>query len=275
MQKREVLDKSRGTLLALSPYQLYVKLRYVFVTILLTFQILQCCFKLGIPEITIFAFSIENFSRPQEEIDDLFELLTTRLSVLINADESVFRKLRIRVKIIGNKALLPENIAKELYAVEEKSLFPDSQKTLNICTPYTSRDDIANSIRAIAVKRKSNAIAKEDINAKVLGDNMYFGLESRPLDILIRTSGHYRLSDFLLWQCTSNCTIEFVSTLWPDFKFLSLYLTLLKWGYHKQLEVNDKKIYKPSPKAEPKFVDISMLPQSPPFATIMMREAPN
>lgn len=223
----------------------------------------------------MFAFSIENFSRPQEEIDDLFELLTSRLSVLINADESVFKQLKIRVKIIGNKALLPENIAKELSAVEEKSLFPDSQKTLNICTPYTSRDDIANSIKTIAVKRKANGISKEDISAKVLDDNMYFGLESRPLDILIRTSGHNRLSDFLLWQCTTKCTIEFVNTLWPDFKFLSLYLTLLKWSYYKQLEINDKKIYKPIPKPEAKFVDITMLPQSPPFATIVLREAAN
>lgn len=233
---------------------------------------MQCCFKLGIPEITVYAFSIENFSRPQEEIDDIFELLTSRLAALISSDESILKQYKIRVRVIGNKSLLPENVARDLTVVEEKSLFPDSQKILNICTPYTSRDDITNAIKTVAMKRKANGITREDINTKVLDDNMYFGLESRPLDILIRTSGHYRLSDFLLWQCTTKCSIEFVDTLWPDFKFLSLFLTLLKWSYYKQLEVNDKKIYKPVPKPEAKFVDINMLPQSPPFATIALRE---
>lgn len=216
-------------------------------------------------EVTIYAFSIENFHRPKEEVDTLFGMLRDKLQYMSEFKDSYVHKYKVRVKIIGNKTLIPEDILKDLNEVEERTNIAEAERTLNVCFPYTSRDDITNAIRCISRERDCNSISKEDIDEKLLGDNMYMGAKSLPLDLLIRTSGHYRLSDFMLWQSTHNCKVEFIDTLWPNFRFLSLFGILLNWGFQKHLE--DQKLRAKNTK-ECFQVDLSSLPKPPPFASV-------
>lgn len=91
-----------------------------------------------------------------------------------------------------------------------------------------------------------------------------------PLDILIRTSGHTRLSDFLLWQCNTGCTIEFPDVLWPDFGFLSIMSILFKWSYYKTLQLEEDAIRGKEPQVQNTISTVLLkeLPQPPPVATV-------
>lgn len=162
---------------------------------------------------------------------------------LLSLESNSFAQLnKIKIKIIGDKGLIPEDILKDLEEVEERTKNSTSLRVLNVCFPYTSRDEITHSIREIAAKAQAGEVQniKTDIDLKLLHDSLYMGEEAPPLDLLIRTSGHTRLSDFMLWQCNENCTIEFVKTLWPDFKFLGITTLLLKWMYYKTLQLDDE-----------------------------------
>lgn len=189
-------------------------------------------------------------------------LLRDKLKHLIENEASYIRNNQVRVRIIGNKSLIPPDILKDLEHAEKITDIPLSTKTLFVCFPYTSRDDIAH-----AVQLASQALPKDKINEQLLNDNMYMGPNCPQLDLLVRTSGHTRLSDFMLWQCSKNCHIEFTNTLWPDFKFLSLMLVLIKWSYYQQ----KRSEYKIKPQvdwAQQKAIDLASLPPPPPFASV-------
>lgn len=138
--------------------------------------------------------------------------------------------------------MIPQDILVDLESVEAKTRDISSNRILNVCFPYTSRDDITQAIKAIAIKVENKEEQVENVSLETLNDNMYFGPESYPLDILIRTSGYTRLSDFMLWQCSYNCTIEFVDTLWPDFKSMSIFSILLKWSYYRTIQLQEQEI---------------------------------
>ncbi|KAL7664060.1 Alkyl transferase [[Candida] zeylanoides] len=180
-------------------------------------QVLDVCFRLGVEHVTVYAFSIENFNRSKEEVDTLFELLRDKLDGISRNEDSYTLQNKVRVKIIGNKTLIPLDILKDLETIEARTSTSESKRALNVCFPYTSRDEITHAIRQIAQRTVNGGIDPKDIGVKDLHDALYSGPDTPPLDLLIRTSGHTRLSDFMLWQCNSNCTIEFVNTLWPDF----------------------------------------------------------
>lgn len=138
--------------------------------------------------------------------------------------------------------MIPQDILVDLESVEAKTRNISSNRILNVCFPYTSRDDITQAIKAIATKVENKEEQVENVSLETLNDNMYFGPESYPLDILIRTSGYTRLSDFMLWQSSYNCTIEFVETLWPDFKSMSIFSILLKWSYYRTIQLQEQEI---------------------------------
>ncbi|CCE88746.1 Piso0_001525 [Millerozyma farinosa CBS 7064] len=236
-------------------------------------QVLNTCYKLGVAHVTIYAFSIENFNRSQEEVETLFGLLRNRLSLLADNEDSYARINKIKVRIVGNKSLIPEDILQDLEAIEAKTNNLESYRVLNVCFPYTSRDDIAHSVRTISDKVAHDIIRSSDITLETLNENMYMGADTPPLDILVRTSGHTRLSDFMLWQANDRCVIEFVDVLWPDFKFLNIVSVILKWSYYRTLEMEEgyhttsgtkeKKISSPDIYAN--------LPPPPPLASVTQR----
>lgn len=196
--------------------------------------------------VTIYAFSIDNFNRSEAEVNTLFEILREKLLALSTHEGSYARINKIRVRIIGKKSLIPEDILRDLENIEKNTRNNISDRVLNVCFPYTSREEITHAMQEVAEKvcnKEITNVKGEDspITIKLLHDQMYMSGETTPpLDLLIRTSGHTRLSDFMLWQCNSNCTIEFVNTLWPDFKFLGISSLLLKWMYYKTLQLEEK-----------------------------------
>lgn len=235
-------------------------------------KVLDTCFRLGVKVVTIYAFSIENFNRSKEEIDTLFGLLRDRLKLLADNENSYSKVNKIKIRIIGNKTMIPEDILQDLEKIEDKTNLETNEKILNVCFPYTSRDDIVHAIKQASHQRTNGVVEKDNITLDYITDNMYFGPDSPPLDIMIRTSGQNRLSDFMLWQCNYNCTIEFVDTLWPDFKFLSLIMILMKWGYYKTLEM-ESQMKKLNEKDEKEFIDIlKELPPHPPHKSVTDRK---
>lgn len=207
-------------------------------------------------------------------MDTLFELLRDRLALLSSQEDSYAVVNKVQIRIVGNRSMIPEDILKDLEEIEDRTKSETNKHTLNVCFPYTSRDDIAHSIQTVVEKYKSHEIPnKEEVTLQKLNENMYFQEDTPPLDILIRTSGHNRLSDFLLWQSNYACTIEFVDTLWPDFKFYNMVAVLLKWSYYAIMTQEEEKITGIHSRKSQKIVRniLKELPSPPPFASVSLR----
>lgn len=219
------------------------------------------CVCLGIKEVTVYAFSIENFRRPRNEIDAIFNYIIERPKLIY---ESEYGK-RLRLRIVGNRSYIPPDVLEKLEEMERISNLPEKEYTINICVAYTSRDEITHAIKSISTQREAKSIDKQDISATYLEDQMYFGDERVPLDILVRTSGHTRLSDFLLWQCALGCQITFMNTLWPDFLFIHLLWIFLTW-IHRRYRMNKR--FDITPRYDGPSVDLTRLPNCPPLVSV-------
>ena len=147
------------------------------------------------------------------------ELLTAHKPI------TLLEKHIVKIRVVGRLELLDENvlgaIAKTMEATKD-----NKGKVLNICIAYTARDDIATAIR--------ETVAGCDFPAKItessLTNNMFMGI---PLDLMIRTSGVYRLSDFMLWQCHQDTPIEVVGRNWPDFGRCDMAMIMLRWQHRR------------------------------------------
>lgn len=203
-------------------------------------KVLECCINLDIRNITIYAFSIENFNRSQAEVDTIFDLLVSKLAY-ISQDNEFCSAQKLRIKIIGDRTLIPEKILADIERVEKKTA-QLKEHTLYVAFPYTSRDDITHSVRQIVQKVADGQLNIDQIDEKEIENNFYYEGESGKLDILVRTSGHTRLSDYMLWQCHQDSVIELPTTLWPNFQFYKTWWTIFKWSYYKTLQIQDAEI---------------------------------
>ena len=203
-------------------------------------KVIECCINLGINNMTIYAFSIENFNRSKGEVDTIFELLVSKLAYI--AEDNQFCKAKkLRVKIIGNRTLIPPKILRDIEDVERKTN-EFTEHTLYVAFPYTSRDDITHSVQTIISKVSKGEILPEQVDEKLIEDNFYYEGEAGKVDILVRTSGHTRLSDYMLWQCHQDSVIELCNTLWPEYQFYSTWWTVFKWSYYKTLQIEDAEV---------------------------------
>lgn len=182
-------------------------------------ETLQWCQDIGIREVTVYAFSIENFKRTKEEVDTLMDLAREKFRKLLEERDKLHER-GICIRIIGNMNLLPVDIQ---HCMAEAVLLTQNNKNafLNVAFSYTSRDEIAQSIRVAAEGVQSGQLLAEDIDEEVLTKCMYTRQCTDP-DLLVRTSGEMRLSDFLLWQ-SSSTVIYFTKTLWPEFNVWHLF----------------------------------------------------
>ncbi|XP_055644977.1 dehydrodolichyl diphosphate synthase complex subunit DHDDS [Toxorhynchites rutilus septentrionalis] len=182
-------------------------------------ETLQWCHDIGIREVTVYAFSIENFKRSQKEVDTLMSLARDKFRRL-HEERDKLHERGICIRIIGNMSLLPVDIQKIM--AEAVLLTKDNKKSfLNVAFSYTSRDEITHSIRTVAEGVLEGKLHEDDIDEEVLNGCMYTRDCSEP-DLLVRTSGEVRLSDFLLWQ-SSSTVIYFTKTLWPEFNIWQLF----------------------------------------------------
>lgn len=169
----------------------------------------------GVMEITMYAFSIENFKRSKEEVDGLWNLLEEKLQ-RCRKDIPELKKLKASIKVIGNLKLIPQRIQDTIKDLrKEVGEIENPEFTCYLAVGYTSRDEITRSIKRIL---ENDTISVDEIDGKLISENLYTFDYKNPVDLVIRTSGETRLSDFLLWQ-TSDALLYFTDTLWPEFKF--------------------------------------------------------
>ncbi|XP_064628045.1 dehydrodolichyl diphosphate synthase complex subunit DHDDS-like [Lineus longissimus] len=188
-------------------------------------ETLEWCRDLDITEVTVYAFSIENFKRSKEEVDGLMELAREKFVKLLEEKERL-KKYDICVRVIGNLSLLPhdiqESIAEAVYYTKDHK-----RATLNVCMPYTSRDEICAAMREVTEGVQLGLLRESDISAEVVDKCLYTNHSPHP-DLVVRTSGEVRLSDFLLLQ-SSFSVLAFVKVLWPEFSIWHLYAAILHY----------------------------------------------
>ncbi len=166
--------------------------------------------ELGIPVLTLFAFSTENWTRPAGEVSDLMGLLRHYLR---NELEEL-HKNGARLRVIGNRDGLAADIVRDI-ADAENLTRNNSRIDVNICINYGSRDEILRATRSLARQVAAGAFEADRIDANLFERELLTAGVPDP-DLLIRTSGEQRISNFLLWQCAYS-ELVFVDTLWPDF----------------------------------------------------------
>jgi len=178
--------------------------------------------QLGIKNLTLYAFSTENWNRPKIEVDTLMRLLVSSLKKEIKtlADNN------IRLNAIGNIKLLPKKVYKELNEVIDLTK-NNTRMTLTLALSYGSREELINAIKEISTKVKNNIISVEKIDESIINEHLY--THNLPdVDLLIRTSGEQRISNFLLWQI-AYAELYFTPVLWPDFKKQHLYDAIIEY----------------------------------------------
>jgi len=178
--------------------------------------------ELGIENLTLYAFSTENWNRPKLEVQTLMKLLVSALKKEIKT----LQKNNIKLAAIGNLEDLPKKAHRELLEVIDKTK-TNNRMTLTLALSYGSREEILNTVKKIAIKVKNNIISPESIDESVINEHLY--TQNLPdVDLLIRTSGEQRISNFLLWQI-AYAELYFTETLWPDFTKQNLYEAIIEY----------------------------------------------
>ena len=173
-------------------------------------KIVRYANKIGIKYITVYAFSTENWKRTTEEVTALMNLFQSYLDDYSKRADSE----NIKVKIIGNRQGLSEKMQKSIEKCMERTK-DNTGITFNIALNYGGRDEITNAVKHIAEKIQNKEINIEDITEQMISDNLHTAEQPDP-DLLIRTSGELRLSNFLPWQLAYT-EFLFVDKNWPDF----------------------------------------------------------
>jgi undecaprenyl diphosphate synthase len=184
--------------------------------------VVETCAKLGIEHLTLYAFSTENWNRPKIEVDILMKLLINSLK---NEVKSLIKN-DIKLLTIGNIERLPKSANNKLLDVIERTK-DNKRMTLTIALSYGSREEIIHAVKDISSKVKNNIISLDSIDESIINQHLY--TRNLPdVDLLIRTSGEHRISNFLLWQIAYS-ELYFTQVLWPDFGEDDLYEAIISY----------------------------------------------
>ncbi len=175
--------------------------------------------ELGIKYLTLYAFSVENWNRPEEEVDTLMKYLARYLK----NEENELNRTNVKLEVIGQIYRLPEFVQDQLKKTMA-ALAKNNGLTLILALSYGGRTEIVEAVRSIASKVREGAIEPAEITEQVVAQHLYTGNYPDP-DLLIRTSGEMRLSNFLLWQI-SYAELVITPTFWPDFRKAQFYAAL-------------------------------------------------
>ncbi|KAI9892508.1 MAG: cis-prenyltransferase [Vezdaea aestivalis] len=261
-------------------------------------RILEVCYKSGVKVVTIYAFSIENFKRSKYEVDSLMEMAMVKLQQLLQHG-ALLERYGACIKVLGQRELIKPDLRAAIDRAE-KSTATNKKATLNVCFPYTSRDEITTAIKSTIAEYSSpisnstlapqNPLSQLSItptpqspslssteseslssgsssttlspdtshlheNGTSNSEGFYyldpetitsesiaahlFTAGTPPLDLLIRTSGVERLSDFMLWQCHEKTDIVFLECLWPDFDLWGFLPVLVEWQWRKRKGIKE------------------------------------
>jgi undecaprenyl diphosphate synthase len=170
-------------------------------------ETVKSCMEIGVKYLTVYAFSTENWKRPKEEVKFLMMLLSST----IDREIDELHKNNIRVRFLGKISMLPAQLREKIRSAENKTRKNDALN-LNIMLSYGGRTEIVDAIKSIVLKH----IKSDKINEELVSDNLYTAGIPDP-DIMIRTAGEMRISNFLLWQL-SYSELWVTDVLWPDFR---------------------------------------------------------
>ena len=185
-------------------------------------ETVEACAEIGIKNLTLYAFSTENWNRPKIEVRTLMKLLVKSLK----KELKTFQKNNIKLLAIGKLEDLPKKAYKELHEVIEKTK-NNNRMTLTLALSYGSREELINVMKTLSNKVKNNIISVENIDESIINKHLY--TQNLPdVDLLIRTSGEHRISNFLLWQI-AYAELYFTDVLWPDFNKEDLYKALINY----------------------------------------------
>tara|TARA_B100000963_G_scaffold91657_1_gene78856 strand:- start:5786 stop:6532 length:747 start_codon:yes stop_codon:yes gene_type:complete len=183
-------------------------------------ETIESCVELGIKNLTLYVFSIENWKRPKSEVKALMKLLIKSVK-----NEIVeINKNNIRMRIIGSHDRLSEFVKNELLDASNLTVKNDGLN-LNLAISYGSKTEMVDVVKQITSKVKKNIISIENIDEKLINEHLYTK-NSKNVDLLIRTGGEFRLSNFLLWQ-NSYAELLFYDMLWPDFRKKDFYNSIM------------------------------------------------
>lgn len=175
--------------------------------------------RLGVKYLTLYAFSTENWKRPQKEINTLMNLLVKSLKKELDQ----MLQNDIRLNTIGNLSKLPMSVQDELNQTIEKTK-KNSRMTLTLALNYGGKEELTHAFREIASKVKNNIISPENVDETIINKHLY--TQNLPdVDLLIRTSGEQRISNFLLWKI-AYAEFYFLDILWPEFNETHLHLAI-------------------------------------------------
>ena len=182
----------------------------------------ETCARIGIENLTLYAFSTENWNRPKLEVATLMKLLISSLK----KELKTLQDNNIRLNSIGNLDRLPTSAQKELQEVIEKTK-TNTRMTLTLALNYGAREELVNAVKAISDKVKNNIISIDTIDESIINKHLY--TQNLPdVDLLIRTSGEHRISNFLLWQI-AYAEFYFTDVLWPDFRDSDLFEAIISY----------------------------------------------
>ena len=183
-------------------------------------KVVEAAAGLGLKYMTLYTFSTENWNRPQEEVDALMELMITA----VRRETPELMKNNVRIRVIGDVSRLPQATKENLQnCIDETS--QNTGLTLVLALSYSSRWEITEAVKQIAEKVKDGSLDIEQINEKTITDSLNTKNMPDP-DLLIRTGGEYRISNFLMWQL-SYSELCFTDMYWPEFREESLYEAIL------------------------------------------------
>ena len=178
---------------------------------------------LGIEALTIYAFSTENWNRTKEEVGALMQLI---LDFFKSEIDELMEK-NVRILILGEKDVFPEKQREVLIEAENRST-ANTGLTLNICLNYGGRAELTRAAKSIAQDVKAGVLSLDDVDEQLISKRLYTANQP-DVDLMIRTSGEMRLSNFLLWQC-AYAEFLFPKVLWPDFSVQDYDEALLAYG---------------------------------------------
>lgn len=176
-------------------------------------KVLDWSIELGIEIITVYAFSTENFNRPEHEVEGLMKLFVKNFKRLV--DHEKIHKNEVRVKVVGRTELIPESVREAIKEAEDATAHYD-KRLFNIAIGYDGRLEIIDSFKKIIADVQAGKITIDDVDEELVSKNLYTGGLDDP-NLIIRTSGEERLSGFLLWQ-SSYSELYFCETLWPELR---------------------------------------------------------
>lgn len=176
------------------------------------------CVRLGVKYLTLYTFSTENWNRPEDEVSALMGL------VLSSLEDEIFMKNNVRFRVIGDVKRLPENVRAKLRETEEHTA-ANSAMTMVVALSYSARWEMAHALQNIVADVQAGRVHADDVDEELVGQNLETAFMPDP-DLLIRTGGELRVSNFLLWQIAYS-ELYFCDTYWPDFNEADLHQAII------------------------------------------------